>query len=354
MCRLVSVTFGLSLALILTSPDAVAQARYPRGYGGYGMGGWGADPAAGYMAGLGAYARGQGVYTLQKAQADAINLETMLKWNKALRERQRSLREDQGKEAARREAALEARVAQMEVEDGTTLNDLLLQILDSDPGVVKSARERAPFSPAAIREIPFEWDSEAITLCIDQMTGKDSLPPLLMDARYFDERNALHAAVEAALKEDAKGNVSPQTRKRVDDAIARFRAKFVKNSADFEIGYQEAQDYFTTLASLTRLLNDPSLKMFLGKLDDGQERTVGDLIAFMNAFNVRFGAATSERQVQIYRRLVPALKAVRDAAVASAVMPSNPDRTGERLRAAAKSAFKGMTWDELDAHSHSQ
>ncbi len=100
--------------------------------------------------------------------------------------------------------------------DGTTLNNLLFQIFDSDPAVVKSARARAPLSPSAIREIPFEWDSEAISTCIDQMTGTGSIPPLLMDAKYAGERDALRAAVEPALEEDAKGDVSPASRRRID------------------------------------------------------------------------------------------------------------------------------------------
>ena len=68
---------------------------------------WGHDPAAGYMAGLGSFARGQGAYQLDKAQADAINVDTMAKWNKALRARQAALREDKQKEATKREAARE-------------------------------------------------------------------------------------------------------------------------------------------------------------------------------------------------------------------------------------------------------
>ena len=79
----------------------------------------------------------------------------------------------------------------------------------------------------------------------------------------------------------------------------------MNNAADFEPGYQDALDYFTTLASLTRLLNDPSMKTFLAKLDDGKERTVGDLVAFMNVHNLRFGPATSDRQVEVYTRPAP-------------------------------------------------
>ncbi len=107
---------------------------------------WGADPASGYMAGLGSYARGQGVYQQDKAKADAINVDTMIKWNKALRARQKALREENRKKAIKEEAAREVRVERMDLRDGTTLNNLLLQIFDTDPGVVKSGRAKIAIS----------------------------------------------------------------------------------------------------------------------------------------------------------------------------------------------------------------
>jgi hypothetical protein len=353
MHRFLTTVLGLPICLSLLASSASAQWMYPRGYGGYGMSQWGADPAAGYMAGMGSYARGQGVYQVEKAKADSINVDTMVKWNKALRARQLALREENRKKAIKQEAEREVRVEQMELRDGTTLNNLLLQILDADPAVAHSARAKTPLSPSAIREIPFEWDSEAITLCLDQMTGKESLPPALMLPRFAEERNALHSAIEPALEEDTKGSVSIETRKHITDAVSNFRSKFIKNSADFEPGYQDALDYFTTMAGLTPLLNDPSMKAFLAKLDDGEERTVGDLVAFMHVHNLRFGAATSERQIEIYTRLVPALVAIRDAAVSERTTASAPDRTGEGLIAAAIKAFKGISWEQLEAHLRS-
>jgi len=344
----------LSVGLSLLASSASAQWMYPGGYGGYGMSRWGADPAAGYMAGLGSYARGQGVYALEKAKADAINVDTMVKWNKALRARQAALREAKRQEAIRREVARQQRVAEMELRDGTTLNNLLLQVFDGDPGIVRSSRVKTPISPAAIREIPFEWDSEAIAICLDQLTGQDSLPPVLMLPTYLDNRTALHAAVQPALAEDAKGEVSVATRKHIDEAVASFRSKFVKTTPDFDPGYQDGLAYFTTMASLSRLLNDPSMKAFLAQLDDNKERTVGDLVAFMNAYNLRFGPATSERQIEIYSRLVPALTAIRDQPGVEKAAPAAPDRTGEGLRSAARQAFKGMNWDELEAHRNAK
>jgi hypothetical protein len=354
MKRLWMVAIGLTLGLNLLAVDAGAQWFYPGGYGNYGMSRWGQDPASGYMAGLGSFARGAGEYQLEKAKADAINEETMVKWNKALRARQKALREEQEKEAAKREGEREARVARLDLRDGTTLNKLLFEIYDFDPATVKSARAKTPLSASVIREIPLEWDSEAISTCIDQMTGKDSLPLPLMDAKYLAERNALRAAVEPALEEDAKGTVSAASRKRIKEAVANFRAKFLKNSSDFQVGYQDALDYFTTLASLIPLLNDPSMKEFIAKVEDNESTTIGRAIAFMNSHNLRFGPATSDRQIAIYRELVPILTAVRDDVRTQIAASTDRDRTGEGLKSAAKQAFKSMSWDSLEAHGRNQ
>jgi hypothetical protein len=351
MLRLSALTASLAIGLNLLASQARAQFFFPGGYGGYGMSQWGANPSAGYMAGLGAFARGQGAYLLDKAQADAINVDTMEKWNRALRARQLAVHEEQQKEAARRDAARAQRVERMNLRDGITLNNLLAQIFDIDPTAAKTGRANASLSTSALREIPFEWDSEAISLCLDQMTGKNALPAPLMAPTYSDERDALHAAVHTALEEDSKGAVSMESTKRIHDAVAKFRAKFMQNTSNFELGYNDALTYFTTMASLSRLLNDPSMKRFLERLGNNENRTVGDLVAFMDAYNLRFGQATTDRQIELYERLVQELTAIRDSVRTAEFRPSRPDRTGEGLHAAAKEAFKRMKWEDLEAHA---
>jgi hypothetical protein len=354
MLRHSAVAAVLLSSLNAFAPSASAQWVYPGGYGGYGMSQWGANPSAGYMAGLGAFARGKGAYLVDKAQADAINVDTMAKWNKALRARQVALREEQQKEDAKRDAARARRVERMDLRDGVTLNNLLSQIFDIDPTAAKSGRANAPITIRAIREIPFEWDSEAISLCLDQMTGQRELPAPLMASKYDDDRAALHAAVEKAVKEDIAGTVSLETTKKINEAVTKFREKFLKNTSNFEAGYEDSLTYFTTLASLSRLLNDPSMKAFLEKLQNNEERTVGDLIAFMDAYNLRFGPATTDRQLGIYSMLVPILTSIRDSVKTVEYTAAAPDRTGAGLKAAAKEAFKPMKWEHLDAHSKSQ
>ena len=130
----------------------------------------------------------------------------MVKWNKALRARQAALREDKRKQEAKENAELAARVERMELKDGTTLNNLLAQILDIDPAGVKSGRANAPISPAAIREIPFEWDSEAVTVCLERDDRQGRCLARSWPRLYADERHALQSAIETALEEDRQGN----------------------------------------------------------------------------------------------------------------------------------------------------
>ena len=98
------------------------------------------------MAGLGAFARGQGSYLLDKAQADAINVETMAKWNKALHARQSPCARKSRKRRKSAKPPAMQRVERMDLRDGTTLNNLLAQIFDMDPTAVKSGRANAPIS----------------------------------------------------------------------------------------------------------------------------------------------------------------------------------------------------------------
>ena len=346
----------LVVGLALVTQEARAQMYYPRGYGGYGWrGGIGGgsianNPAAGFMAGLGSFARDKGVYEIEDAQAQAINQENMLNWNTALRQRQKELDAQKKKEEAARAAKRNARVSNEEIADGTTLNSLVYQIFDFDPAATKSTLSKAPIGGAALREIPFEWNTEAIGLCIDQMTGKGALPDILMDPKFNGERDALGTAVDAAIKEDAKGDVSQATTKKVSNAIAKFRAKFVKEVPESSMGYDDGDAYLRTLASLTRLLNDPSMKKALVILANEENATIGDLIKFIQVYNLRFGPATTVRQVRIYESLTAKMKDVLDAVNDTPAVAGN---AGD-LPGAAKGVFKGMKWEQLEAHAKAQ
>ena len=142
MLRCMRLAVGLLIGVNGLAGHAGAQFMFPPGYGGFGMSQWGANPAAGYMAGLGSFGAARGPIWSNKAEADSINVETMTRWNKALRARQAAVREDQAREAARRQAARQERVDRANLRDGTALNSLLVEIFDIDPTAAKTGRAK--------------------------------------------------------------------------------------------------------------------------------------------------------------------------------------------------------------------
>ena len=369
MSRRRAVGFGLGLAIVLTIAPVTAMGQYggrlgyPGGYGRYGWGGWGRgggmgggsianDPGAGYMAGLGSYARGMGSYEVQDAQARSINAETILKWNDALRARQRALRLEQQQEDAKKQADLRARAAVDNVESGATLNELLDRVQEFSPGGAKGDAAGAEVAPAAIRDIPFEPATEAIALCLDQMTAEDAWPEPLQDDRFAPDRQTVRSAVQAALDEDVKGEVSDASLRKLDAAVNALRTKFRDAAGNLEVVYADADTFIRNLAGLSRLLKNPAYQKVLAELETYRGTTVGDLLAFMQAFNLRFGPAATDRQLDIYHQLVPMFERVlasSDGAGRKAPLPA--DTTGNPLREAAGEVFKDLSWQHLDAQA---
>ena len=58
---------------------------------------------------------------------------------------------------------------------------------------------------------------------------------------------------------------------------------------------------------ITKMLYSPTMDKVLAELEDYQGTKLGDLLGFMQAFNLRFGPARSYRQRLIYQRLYPML-----------------------------------------------
>jgi hypothetical protein len=302
------------------------------------------------MTGLGNYYQSSGVYLEEAAKARAIDTNTMLKWNKAVRERQRALDAQRRKDEAEQRAEDAVAAQKADIENGVSLNEVLDEILEFNTGS-KAYAASTPVTPDVIRDIPFESRSEAITICLDQMTADDAWPEPLQAPALGTERRAVQKAVDDALAEDTRGNVSSRTMKKVHEAIADLRTKYVKTADDATIDFAESDAFLKTLASLTRMLNNPRLKKVVAKIEEYKEGDVGDLIAFMHSFNLRFAPAVSDRQKEIYQTLYPKLVQVRDDVTAGKPRGGRlaRDENGKPLREAARDAWKGMDWKHIEA-----
>jgi hypothetical protein len=373
------------VVLLAMSPGAArAQYGYPGGYGGYGWGGWGSTLQGSIARGLGYFNMGRGAYNYDTSIARSINADTAMRWNQYLY--QSHLEQTRNYHARLRAELARVNKAQAGIYDrlrnqpetrditnGDALNVLLDILLN--PTTFGSAIRliKTPLKPEVIRDIPFEVASEGMTLCLNQMTLIDEQWPLALRVEAFrPEREKLKQVISVALKEDEKGNLEPKTIEAVQSAIDQLRFKFEKLVPQTDPDYVPAQQTIKAMAGLTKMLYSPKMEQIIAELEDYQGTTMGDLLAFMQAFNLRFAPTNSFRQRQIYMKLYPMLaelvngsfgsgaeaaasSAVKNVENAGATAVKTAEGLGSEavngLKSAAVDFFKDMDWKHLSGSS---
>jgi hypothetical protein len=254
---------------------------------------------------------------------------------------------------------------QRDITDGDALNVLLEVLLHPSSADRSLALIKTPLRNDVIRDIPFEYASEGMTACLDRITMDDQWPLALRGETFRAEREALRKAVSAALEEDKNGNLDPETIQAVQTAVDHLRLKFERDVPQQNPDYIPALETIKAMAGLTRMLYSPKMDQILAELEDYQGTTLGDLLAMMQAFNLRFGPANSFRQRQIYLKLYPMLaeqangtlgSAARDAAAVATSAVSTVERVGSRTIGAVEGegtrAIDGLKAASVDFFRH--
>jgi hypothetical protein len=257
-----------------------------------------------------------------------------------------------------------------DITDGDALTVLVDELLNPSAGVSLSTI-RTPLKAELIQQIPFRVASEGVTICIDQMTMNEQWPLALRVDAFKPEREGLRTAVLAALDEDKKGDLEPKTVENVQAAIDRLRIKFTELVPPTNPDYIPARDTIKAMAGLARMLHSPQVEQILAELEDYGGTTLGELLAFMHAYNLRFAAANSFRQRRIYEKLYPMLLEQANGRVAQVNQAgSQPSTAAESagpgavraaenmgskavagLKSAAVDFFKEMDWKHLSGAS---
>lgn len=343
------------------SPSADAQFAYPGRYGSWGWGGWGRggygmgiqDPASGYAAGLGQLSIGQGKYLESQAKATSMNVDTKIKWNKEMRRLKLIAEADKKRKQAVAADVKEVTARERDVVTGVTANRLLDQILEGNTEESISFLNKTSLSARTIKEIPFEVSSEAVSLCLHNMTSPDNVPNILRGDNFAKERDSVRKAVESILKEDMDGKISSANLDKLEAALKALRTKFETDAPKFSLDYATADRQLRTATTLTRLLREPEYQKLLSKLETYEGTSVGDLVAFMSSFNLRFAPPTNDRQKEIYTQLTPILANVPVKDVNLTQPDVSPTESAKALSNAAQEMFDGVSWRDLDLHAES-
>jgi uncharacterized protein YdcH (DUF465 family) len=352
---------GVILSLATLSGQARAQwgyGYYPYGYGGYGWGGWGQTAQGDIARGLGYFTMGAGIYNHETAIARSINTDTMMRWNQYV---YLSQQEATREYFARRNAAIaqdknayDALVKRIQenptahdIDNGDALNAALDQL--SDPRIHSSALRMAdtPISARSIRDIPFRNASEAVTFSLSQLKASSQWPAVLLEPRFASERAEFETLVDEIRKENTEnGQISPATISNLRAVVARLKDKLAAMPLEDSAENQEALKFVKTVTALARLLEKPEIDEVLNELKKIEKISIGNLLAFMHTFNLRFAPATTPRQRTVYHELYPILDQTRDRIISEAKFDATgTDRAG---KAKVHDFFSAMDIDHIE------
>jgi len=330
MIRSVGLAVGLLSIFLITTGDARAQ----WGYGGWGWNGWAAaTPGSAAFQGAGQYAAGAGMYNLDTAQARSINADTAMRWNEyvylSATEEARRYAARKNAEIAKNKALYDAHQKHLrenpearEVENGDALNAALTDL--NDPRIASSAvrAANAPVPASLIAEIPFLYASERITIMLDQIRESIKWPDVFQGER-FAKTQATFDELRARLREESQnGDVSASALRDSKRFVGDLRAQIEAEPLKLTVDQQEAQTFLTACSSLLDLLQKPDIGPALLELRKVTDTTIGSLLGFMHAFNLRFGPAKSPQQRQAYRHLYGLLDQTRRTILAEAKLGS--------------------------------
>jgi hypothetical protein len=93
------------------------------------------------------------------------------------------------------------------------------------------------------------------------------------------------------------------------------------------------------------MLETPAVNVLLAGVEKHPDASLADLMQFMTSFNLRFGAAETARQKEVYRMLYPMLVSVRDQVVPT---PGSTPEPSTVEHDAALAAFDKVTYDQLE------
>jgi hypothetical protein len=277
-----------------------------------------------YLRGVGIAGWGMGLYNLNTAQAESINLDSVIRWNEYLaavaKEQTREYVARKLGDATKRKEFYKAEQQRLlekpeshDVEDGSALNLVLKQLWDSNVGdsTFRSSAYQVPLPADMIRHIPFKLDEKGEKFSMDRLSlkGKGKWSVAFQDNKFEYVKKAYERALDKALEQaiDAKMQIASikDLESKGEDLLARQNE--VVGPRDDRL-YIEAKERVKELKSTVQLLETEKIERAIGEIDKYSGTTINDLKLFMLRHNLRFAAAkTPEEKMllpELYTRLV--------------------------------------------------
>lgn len=321
MIRFSRVVGGLMLALAVTGQPARAQWSY----GGWGWGGWGGGqtPEGAYLNGMGRYAVGAGIYNYNTALANQVNAQTytMLNdyWATVAHEAAFLHHARAHQEFLRDKTLYDKHIQSLrdtptpqQIENGDALNQAVRDLSDPRLGSSALRAANAPVAAETIADVPFENATERVTIMLDQLRKAFQWPEVFEEPRFANDKKLFDEIVSQMRKEDEEGEIRPQTMHKATALVRDLRAKIAAQPLKDQADQDQAERFLRSYTALIGLLNKPDTRAALDQLRKVRSTSVGNLLGFMHAYNLRFAPATTRKERQAYHQLWETLDQSRD------------------------------------------
>jgi hypothetical protein len=274
--------------------------------------------------GFGSALNALGMYNLCQAQANQIDSATTMAWMDYYKQ---SMREECAQSlanrAARRKHQIELynrrkeRIAnnpnELDLLGGDALNALLEQLSNPkiEPSALKKAGESIPGE--TIQRIALKYASKGLTISLGRLTVRDGWPPALRDDRFAPERKGYLDAVQATLERNLARKLTPEDFKSLQAAVLALKRKLKATIPESDsLDFVQAKAFIEDLDDAIAPLKDVDAQTVLCGLDRYAGTTVGDVVVFMQRYNLRFAMALSREERESYRLLYATMVRRRD------------------------------------------
>jgi hypothetical protein len=284
----------------------------------------GSTPQGDIARGQGVFLMGAGLFNLNTAMADSINVDTAIRWNQYV---YLSIKEDLHEKYVRKQLKRQFNITmqremaerlrnnpdQADLRNGDALNTVLKELLDPRISPSNYRRSVVPLPGDVIRKIPFNSASTMSTFSMDRLIGKKDWPLALRGEAFEKERRKYEKAIDTAINQDVEGKLSREAVVAVETAIQDLDDKIEKTIPQSRVDdYKQAKLFARALSDNPRMLRERVVERVIAAIETYAGTSVGDLVMFMQKYNLRFGVAGNPTENELYAGLFDNLRQQRD------------------------------------------
>ncbi len=281
------------------------------------------------------YAMGAGVYNLDSAQARSINADTVMKFNDYVASSAlESMYMYNSRKAANiqhnkamyneRQQKIRDNPDRIDIEKGDALNAAVDDLNNPKIGPSAIRAAKAPIPASLIASVPFVYASERVTFMLDDLRKSVKWPEVFEDKRFADDEKAFDKIRERVRNEADEGEVNPRTLRDANKFLDNLRARLEAQPLADPLDQKDAMNFVNSCTYVLGLLQKPDIRPALADLRKVSDTTVGNLLGFMHAYNLRFSAATTPKERQAFQQLYAILDQTRDEVLSAAQISGLP------------------------------